>query len=86
MKIKLDYAKVELLAKYKGVETSASERIKLSALCRRCGVNYNTMLNNRYKNCGIRIEDAWKLSRFLECPINDIIKVEIEEGDDLGEY
>ena len=77
MKIKLDYDKVLLLAKYKGVETMGRDhRVNLKALCSRSGVKYGTMLNNRYMDCGVKIEDAYRLSVFLEVPINDIITVE----------
>jgi transcriptional regulator with XRE-family HTH domain len=73
MKIKLDYDRLEAYAKNKGVT-------KLSELCRRAGVNYHAVLNNRYHKSGISIEIAWGLSQFLGCTINDIVKPD-ESGD-----
>lgn len=69
MKIKLDYDRLEAYAKPKGVK-------KMSILCREADVNYYTVLNNRYKGSDISIVTAYKLSQYLECTINDIIKVE----------
>ena len=72
MKIVLDYDRVKAYALNKGVK-------KLSELCRRAEVNYYAVLNNRYHKSGVSIEIAWKLSNYLECAINDIVKPEEEE-------
>ena len=69
MKIKLYYDKIKAYSIPKGVK-------KLSVLCREAKVNYYAVLNNRYKDTGISIEIAYLLSQYLECTINDIIKVE----------
>ena len=75
MKIKLDYDRVKAYGLNKGIK-------KISDLCKRAGVNYYAVLNNRYNGSGISIEIAWKLSNFLECTVNDIVKPEYEEGED----
>lgn len=67
MKIKIDYDRLKAYAQVKGVK-------KLSDLCRKAGVNYHAVLNNRYHSSGISIEIAWQLSQFLDCTINDIVK------------
>ena len=72
MKIVLDYDRVKAYGLNKGVK-------KLSDLCRRAGVNYYAVLNNRYHKSGVSIEIAWKLSNFLECTINDIVRPEEEK-------
>lgn len=69
MKVKLDYDKLKAYAIPKGVK-------KLSVLCREAKVNYYTILNNRYKDSDISIANAYLLSQYLGCTINDIIKVE----------
>lgn len=69
MKIKLDYDKILAYAKPKGIK-------KLSVLCREAKVNYYVVLNNRYRESAASLEVAYLFSQFLECTINDIIKVE----------
>lgn len=75
MKIKLDYDRVLAYAKPKGAK-------KLSEICRRAKVNYYAVLNNRYNKSGISIEIAWRLSQYLECAINDIVRPEYEPGEE----
>lgn len=73
MKIVLDYDRVKAFCKGKGVK-------KLSELCRRADVKYTTLLNQRYLGNGVSIEVAWKLSKFLDCSINEIVKPEEDEA------
>ena len=69
MKIMLNTDEVMSRAKSLGID-------RLSTLCQAAGANYSTIRNNISIRAGISIENAYLLSDYLGCTINDIIIAE----------
>jgi hypothetical protein len=69
MKIRFDFGEIERRAAEKGIT-------KLSQLCLEAGVPYMALRKNKSRGSGASITNAWLLSDYLGCSINDIIAVD----------
>lgn len=73
MKLKVDKAKLRIIMRQRGVNT-------LKDLARKSGVSVNVLWREINRTGTLSRENLWLISDYLECPINDFVYPEWEDG------
>ena len=73
MKLKVDKAKLRIIMRQRGVST-------MKDLARESGVSVNVLWHEINRTGTLSRENLWLISDYLECPINDFVYPEWEDG------
>ena len=73
MKLKVDKAKLRIIMRQRGIKT-------LKDLAQKSGVSVNMLWHEINRTGTLSRENLWLISDCLECPINDFVYPEWEDG------